>query len=282
VSDDYDHVLHDIDGGPILRKLRHPKPDLSAPMDPLYYLPFIPEKHKAIMKHDMDLSHLEPILQERIYDVIRRHWSLFDEKGVFVPVKHYECVIDTGNSWPIAVKKILYGEQETMIMCKCITALATVGHIKQITDGGWLFKALLAAKPHQDHIRCIDDFVWRFCLNYIPLNSVTRLIAYPIPRCGSAIYNKFGQGRWRWMFDAPMGYHQLAVALASQEKLAFQGVNAIKWTYRVMPFGPTNGPATFITFIHDIDRVWKELAQECGVPIDDNTNTKIIVDKIVS
>jgi hypothetical protein len=38
------------------------------------------------------------------------------------------------------------------------------------------------------------------------------------------------------MFDAPMGYHQLAVALASQDKLAFQGVDAIKWKYTVMPF----------------------------------------------
>jgi hypothetical protein len=43
-----------------------------------------------------------------------------------------------------------------------------------------------------------------------------------------------------------------------------------------------NGPATFITFIHDINSVWKELAQEHGVPIDNDTNTKIIVDDIVS
>jgi hypothetical protein len=50
-----------------------------------------------------------------------------------------------------------------------------------------------------------------------------------------------------------MGYHQLAIALASQEKLAFQGPVAIKWTYTAMPFGPTDGPATFITFIHNID-----------------------------
>jgi hypothetical protein len=149
-------------------------------------------------------------------------------------------------------------------------------------DGGWLFKALLAAKPHQEHVRCIDDFVWRFCVNYIPPNSVTRLIAYPIPRCDSAVHNKFGQGKWRWMFDAPMGYHQLAVVPASQEKLAFQGVNAIKWTYTVMPFGPTNGPAMFINFIHDINSIWKELTQERGVPMDNDTNTKIIVGDIVS
>jgi hypothetical protein len=142
---------------------------------------------------------------------------VFDEKGIFVPVKHYECVIDTRNSQSIAVKKVLYGEQETMIMHKCIAALTKVSHIRQITDGGWLFKALLTAKPHQEHVRCIDDVMWRFCVNYIPLNSVTRLIAYPIPRCDLAVHNKFGQGKWRWMFDAPMGYHQLAVALASQE-----------------------------------------------------------------
>ncbi len=84
------------------------------------------------------------------------------------------------------------------------------------------------------------------------------------------------------MFDAPMGYHQLAVAKLSQEKLAFQGVDAIKWTYTVMPFGPTNGPATFINFIHDIDSIWKEQAQQHGIPINEDTNTKIIVDDIVS
>ncbi len=195
VSDDYDHVPHDIDGGPILRKLWHPKPDLTTPMNPRYYSPFIPEKHEAIMKCDMDLSHLEPDPQERIYHILRHHRSVFDKKGVFVPVKHYECVIDTGNSRPIAVKKILYGERETMIMPKCIAVLEKVGHIKQITEGGWLFKALLAAKPHQEHVCCIDDFVWRFCVNYIPLNSVTRLIAYPIPRCNSAVHNEFGQGK---------------------------------------------------------------------------------------
>jgi len=51
-------------------------------------------------------------------------------------------------------------------------------------------------------------------------------------------------------YDAPMGYHQMAVSPETQEKLAFQGPDAIKWTYTVMPFGPTNGPAMFITMIH--------------------------------
>jgi hypothetical protein len=85
-----------------------------------------------------------------------------------------------------------------------------------------------------------------------------------------------------WLYDALSGYHQLAVALASQEKLAFEGPNAVKWTYTVMPFRPTNGPATFVNFIYDIDSQWKSLARENGVNINNDRNTRIIIDDIVS
>ena len=83
------------------------------------------------------------------------------------------------------------------------------------------------------------------------------------------------------MFDLLMGFHQLVFLLASCENIACQGVNAIKWTYTVMPFGSTNGPTTFITFIHDLDNVWKDLARSHGIPIDEDTNAKIIMDDII-
>ncbi len=79
-----------------------------------------------------------------------------------------------------------------------------------------------------------------------------------------------------------MGYHQLAIALASQEKLAFHSPDAIKWTYHVVPFGPTNGPVTFINFIHDVISSWKALAEKSGLVINNDTNTKIIVNEIFS
>jgi hypothetical protein len=167
-------------------------------------------------------------------------------------------------------------------MRKAIAALKKVAHIGKIHDGCWLFKVVLALKPHQEHVHDISNFVWRFCVNYVPLNLVTCIIAYPIPRCDSVVLNKFGNSLWLWLFDAPSGYHQLAVAESSQEKLAFQGPNAIKWTYTVTPFRPTNGPATFISFIHDVDSQWKALATSCGILIDKQTNTCIIVNNIVN
>jgi hypothetical protein len=162
-SDEYNHLLHIIDGETVLRKLRHPMPDLNGPIDSSFDHPFIPVEHEDILRKKVDLSHLDPDQQTKVYDLIREFWPVFDERGIFVPVKNYECVIDTSTAHPIAVKKILYGKQETVIMQRCISALAKVGHIRQITDGRWLFKALLAAKPHQEHIRNIEDFVWRFC-----------------------------------------------------------------------------------------------------------------------
>ncbi len=49
-----------------------------------------------------------------------------------------------------------------------------------------------------------------------------------------------------------------------------------------MPFGPINGPPTFIAFIHDLDSTWKALAHKHGIVIDKDTNTNIIIDDIFS
>jgi hypothetical protein len=49
-----------------------------------------------------------------------------NDKVVFVPVKNYKYVIDTGDTPWIAVKKILYGPKETPIMRNAIAALAKV------------------------------------------------------------------------------------------------------------------------------------------------------------
>jgi hypothetical protein len=115
-----------------------------------------------------------------LLNVIKKYWCVFDKRGTFTPVCNYECIINTGTAAPIAIKKILYGPWEIPIMQQSIAALAKVGQIRQIHDSQRLFKALLAPKPHQEHVCNIDNFVWRFCINCIPLNQIIRRIVYPI------------------------------------------------------------------------------------------------------
>ncbi len=79
-----------------------------------------------------------------------------------------------------------------------------------------------------------------------------------------------------------MGYHQIRASDETQEKLAFQGTDAIKWTYNVMPFGPTNGPATFVQMIHNVDSIWKQYAVAAGIDIGNDVDTTIIIDDIMN
>ena len=85
-------------------------PNLNGPINPSFDHYLVPEEHKDLMRKKVDLSHLNPDQQDQVYNLIREFWPVFDERGVFVLVKNYECVINTGTTRPIAVKKILYGK----------------------------------------------------------------------------------------------------------------------------------------------------------------------------
>jgi hypothetical protein len=179
-SDKFDSLLHNVDGGTILRKHKHPSLKL-ADVDPQFHAVYNKKLHGKQLRQDLNLSHLVPSLHAQVYGLIQKYYSVFADKSQFVPVKDYSCVINTGSAKLIAVKKIHYGLQETPIIEKCIASLAKLGHICQIHDSEWLFKALLVPKPHPEGVTNIANFVWRFCVNYIPLNQITRIIAYPIP-----------------------------------------------------------------------------------------------------
>jgi hypothetical protein len=278
-SDEFYHLLHNIDGSVILCKKKHLQPPLDVD-NPMFNYKFDETLHSDKINSKLLIDHLLPADAAEVVAMIKRYWAVFNEWGTFTPIRDYKCVIHMGTAAPILIKKINYGTHEAPIMRKCIAALEKVRQIIQIHHSHWLFKALLAAKPHQEHISNIDKFVWHFCVNYIPLNQVTRLIAFPIPRCDMAVGMAIGLSKFLWMYDASMRYHQLLVSPETQEKLAFQGPDAIKWTYTVMPFGPSNRPATLIQMIHDLDSAWKDLAAKCGLTIDDNTNTNIIVNDI--
>ena len=71
----------------MLRKLRHPMPDLNCPINPSFDHPFVPAEHEEILQKKVDVSHLLPDQQTQVYDLIREFWPVFDERGIFVPVK---------------------------------------------------------------------------------------------------------------------------------------------------------------------------------------------------
>ena len=129
--------------------------------------------------------------------------------------------------------------------------------------GPWGSLIVLAPKPHQEHIDDINDFVWRMCVSYRALNAVTKPFTYPIPRCDNAVGSLgiivMGDNIMFVSLDAKQGYHQISVKKSDREKLAFFSPDGTKYTFKVMPFGPTNAPAFYTCMMHQLQKDWDKL-----------------------
>ena len=216
-----------------------------------------------------------------IKDLIKEYWCCFCEANVPVTIRDYKCHIDTGKSEPTVAKNIRFGIHEKPIMEKAINALLEKKQIVVDTESQWLSKPVLAPKPHQENItgEKIDEFIWRFCISYVALNRVTKVVSYPIPRCDDAIMIGIGAAKFRISLDAYSGYHQIAMEHLSSLKTDFAGPNGRKYRYLVMPFGIVNGPVIYIVMIYDLKGHWDFISiDEVGLDIGIDTNSIIIID----
>ena len=83
----------------------------------------------------------------------------------------------------------------------------------------------------------------RLCIDYRALNSVTRKDSFPLPNLADAV-GQFVDNKYFSSLDLLAGYHQIEMEEGSKELTAFStGENL--YQFKRMPFGVTNGPATF-------------------------------------
>ena len=101
----FDELLHNIDDGTVLCKHLHHDSPLDD-INPKFNVQYNEELHGEKLHKEFRRS---PILSDEqnqaILDLIEEFWCVFIGTGLFLPVKDYEYVIDTGSSAPIAVKK---------------------------------------------------------------------------------------------------------------------------------------------------------------------------------
>ena len=84
---------------------------------------------------------------------------------------------------------------------------------------------------------------FRFCVNYKPLNDVTKKNNYPLPRIDE-ILDSLKDAKWFTTLDLASGYWQIKVKEEHREKIAFI-TKFGTYEFKVMPFGLCNAPATF-------------------------------------
>ena len=105
----------------------------------------------------------------------------------------------------------------------------------------------------------------RFCVDYRPLNSVTRKDSYPLPRIDESLDLVSGSS-WFSSLDLRSGYWQVPLSPEARPKTAFCTDRGL-WQFRVLSFGLCNSPATFERLM---DRLLAGIPrQRCLVYLDD-------------
>ena len=114
-------------------------------------------------------SSINTNLRNSIIDIVKTYWDCFCKEGARRTILDYEFAIDTSTSKPVCCKKPAYGPHESTIIMKQVQQLLANGWIKRC-QGPWGSLIVLAAKPHQEHVTNIDNFIWRMCVSYHKLN----------------------------------------------------------------------------------------------------------------
>jgi hypothetical protein len=192
--------------------------------------------------------------RQAIENLIKRYWDVFAVEGLKKPIRGYEFNIDTGTSKPICCKIPRYGPHETRVINQIVEGLQANGVIED-DDGPWGAMVVLAAKPDQAH-KHWAEFIWRLCVSYRKLNTITRPFIYPARRCDDAV-RALGLSRFYITMDLYWGFWQVALALASRSKTAFfiPGGKS-RWTR--MPMGGLNSHGAFCAIVDSVKRRWSK------------------------
>ncbi|KAD0228464.1 hypothetical protein E3N88_44576 [Mikania micrantha] len=95
---------------------------------------------------------------------------------------------------------------------------------------------------------------WRVCIDYRKLNDATRKDHFPLPFIDHMLERLSGQ-QFYCFLDGYSGYFQIPISAEDQEKTTFICPYGT-FTYRRMPFGLCNAPATFqrcmVAIFHDM------------------------------
>ena len=144
--------------------------------------------------------------------IVKKCWDFFFKKGAKHTILVYKFSVDTGNTKPVCCKNPQYGPYKSNITMEKVQALIRNVWIEKC-GGTWSSSIVLAAKPHQEHIKNIDYFIWRMCVSYRKINGITKIFRSPIPCCSDAIVTASSGSNKSCILSlyVRQGFHQILV-----------------------------------------------------------------------
>ena len=105
----------------------------------------------------------------------------------------------------------------------------------------------------------------RFCVDYRKLNAITRKDRYPIPLLDETLA-RISKAKIFTKLDIRQAFHRVRIDPASEDLTTFRTRYGC-YKYKVVPFGLTNGPATYQRYMNDV--LFDYLDDFCTAYLDD-------------
>ena len=115
-----------------------------------------------------------------------------------------------------------------------VKKLKEVEAIKEIFFPRWLANTVVVKKKNGK---------WRVCVDFTDLNRACPKDPFPMPKIDQLVNATYGHPRMSFLDDF-QGYHQIALVVEDQEKMAFISPDA-NYHYTVIPFRLKNAGATY-------------------------------------
>jgi hypothetical protein len=105
----------------------------------------------------------------------------------------------------------------------------------------------------------------RFCIDFRKLNAITRKDRYPLPLIDETLA-RLSKAKIFTKLDIRQAFHRIRIAAESEDLTTFR-TRYGSYKCKVLPFGLTNGPATYQRYMNDI--LFEYLDVFCTVYLDD-------------
>lgn len=133
-------------------------------------------------------EHVDTSIRNLVLSIIKSNWDCFCERSVSRPVLDFELCIDICNATQLCFRKPNYRFHDWKVMNYNIIDLDGSGLITNC-EGSWGLLPLLDIKPRQEDFTDVNVIIWKLCVSYWPLNTISRSFEYLIPRCNDSIEN---------------------------------------------------------------------------------------------
>lgn len=124
------------------------------------------------------------------------------------------------------------------------------------SDAPWASPVLFVGK---------SDGSLRFCVDYRKLNNLTVKDRYPLPLIEETL-SRISKARYFTKIDVRQAFHRIRIRKGDENFTTFR-TRYGSYRYKVLPFGMSNGPATFQRYINDT--LFEYLDDFCSAYVDD-------------